>query len=120
MLKKTTIVIYFLFNGHLPKIDDECAECGNGGNLIVCDKCDKSFHNGCTAQNLSSQAIKIVDIWLCDDCSDGVYWAAVPKSPAWPAIVITWDDVDEKDKDILMELKHKDMLLVKYFGDGKV
>lgn len=49
---------------------DECAACGDGGNLLICDGCESEWHTGCT-----KPALKTVPegYWLCDRCVDRAF-----------------------------------------------
>lgn len=49
--------------------DDEemCQICDDGGNLIICDKCDKAYHPSCLNPPLSFADIPKGD-WFCHDC----------------------------------------------------
>ncbi|KAJ8917325.1 hypothetical protein NQ315_002347, partial [Exocentrus adspersus] len=46
---------------------DSCDACGEGGELICCDKCPSSFHLGCHDPPLEEQDIPQGD-WLCHSC----------------------------------------------------
>ncbi|XP_038904568.1 uncharacterized protein LOC120090939 isoform X2 [Benincasa hispida] len=47
--------------------DDMCAACGNGGDLIFCDRCPRAFHTGCLhLQNVPE------GVWSCPNCKDKV------------------------------------------------
>jgi PHD-finger len=52
---------------------DECAACGDGGSLLICDGCESEWHMGCT-----KPALKTVPegFWLCDICVDRSFLAA--------------------------------------------
>lgn len=52
---------------------DECAACGDGGSLLICDGCESEWHMGCT-----KPALKAVPVgsWLCDMCVDRAFLAA--------------------------------------------
>ena len=44
--------------------DDECYECEEGGSLVCCDFCSKSFHQGCAGvRNLPEGK------WSCKYCT---------------------------------------------------
>jgi hypothetical protein len=47
---------------------DTCAVCRDGGNLIVCEKCNRAFHPLCLAPPLASWDIPEGD-WFCEKCS---------------------------------------------------
>eukprot|EP00814_Leptocylindrus_danicus_P020491 CAMPEP_0116042858 /NCGR_PEP_ID=MMETSP0321-20121206/25975_1 /TAXON_ID=163516 /ORGANISM="Leptocylindrus danicus var. danicus, Strain B650" /LENGTH=327 /DNA_ID=CAMNT_0003523485 /DNA_START=317 /DNA_END=1300 /DNA_ORIENTATION=- len=51
--------------------DDEemCHICDDGGNLIICDMCDKAFHPSCLKPPLSFADIPEGD-WFCHNCVD--------------------------------------------------
>jgi hypothetical protein len=55
--------------------DDVCHYCADGGELIVCSSCDKSFHIEC----LGLAVVPPEDDWRCPLCAE------VPTSPAAPA-----------------------------------
>ncbi|KAG5874587.1 hypothetical protein JTB14_001224 [Gonioctena quinquepunctata] len=46
---------------------DSCDACGEGGDLICCDKCPSSFHLGCHDPPLEAQDIPSGQ-WLCHSC----------------------------------------------------
>ncbi|CAH1118667.1 unnamed protein product [Phaedon cochleariae] len=46
---------------------DSCDACGEGGDLICCDKCPSSFHLGCHDPPLEEQDIPRGE-WLCHSC----------------------------------------------------
>ncbi|XP_076253817.1 uncharacterized protein LOC143192376 isoform X2 [Rhynchophorus ferrugineus] len=46
---------------------DSCDACGEGGDLICCDKCPSSFHLGCHDPPLDFKDIPQGD-WLCHSC----------------------------------------------------
>uniref|UniRef100_A0A9I9CW33 PHD-type domain-containing protein n=1 Tax=Cucumis melo TaxID=3656 RepID=A0A9I9CW33_CUCME len=47
--------------------DDMCAACGNGGDLIFCDRCPRAYHTGCLhLQNVPE------GVWSCPNCRDKV------------------------------------------------
>ncbi|KAJ8956226.1 hypothetical protein NQ318_014957 [Aromia moschata] len=46
---------------------DSCDACGEGGDLICCDKCPSSFHLGCHDPPLEEQDIPHGE-WLCHSC----------------------------------------------------
>ncbi|XP_023015211.1 PHD finger protein 12-like isoform X2 [Leptinotarsa decemlineata] len=46
---------------------DSCDACGEGGDLICCDKCPSSFHLGCHDPPLEAQDIPSGE-WLCHSC----------------------------------------------------
>ncbi|OEU08458.1 hypothetical protein FRACYDRAFT_165548, partial [Fragilariopsis cylindrus CCMP1102] len=45
--------------------DDVCAICADGGKLIVCDGCEKSYHNHCLDPPLDE--VPQGD-WFCPKC----------------------------------------------------
>lgn len=45
--------------------DDMCAMCGDGGDLILCDRCPRSFHGAC----LDLESVPESD-WHCPNCID--------------------------------------------------
>jgi hypothetical protein len=45
--------------------DDECKACGEGGRLLVCDKCPRAYHLSCLKPPLKS--VPKGD-WLCPEC----------------------------------------------------
>jgi len=48
--------------------DDCCAICRDGGDLIICEGCESSFHLSC----LSPPLLKVPDCdWYCDECIYG-------------------------------------------------
>ncbi|XP_072392696.1 PHD finger protein 12 [Diabrotica undecimpunctata] len=46
---------------------DSCDACGEGGDLICCDKCPYSFHFGCHDPPLEEKDIPMGE-WLCQSC----------------------------------------------------
>ncbi|CAG9791661.1 unnamed protein product [Diatraea saccharalis] len=46
---------------------DSCDACGEGGDLICCDRCPASFHLGCYDPPLDEQDIP-AGLWLCREC----------------------------------------------------
>ncbi|VEN53238.1 unnamed protein product [Callosobruchus maculatus] len=46
---------------------DSCDACGEGGDLICCDKCPSSFHLGCHDPPLEEEDIPQGE-WLCHSC----------------------------------------------------
>ncbi len=45
---------------------DDCAICDDGGNLICCDSCEKSFHLECL--NMQSSDVENIGNWSCPEC----------------------------------------------------
>eukprot|EP00536_Pseudo-nitzschia_multiseries_P012617 jgi/Psemu1/244729/estExt_Genewise1.C_4920019 len=45
------------------KDDNKCSICGDGGELIVCDDCDKAYHFGCVDLSELPEGD-----WFCPDC----------------------------------------------------
>ncbi|CAB3256774.1 unnamed protein product [Arctia plantaginis] len=46
---------------------DSCDACGEGGDLICCDRCPASFHLGCYDPPLDENDIP-AGLWLCKEC----------------------------------------------------
>lgn len=46
---------------------DECAVCGDGGSLIICDGCEGEYHMGCLNPKLKEVP---EGYWECDECVD--------------------------------------------------
>ncbi|CAH2051599.1 unnamed protein product, partial [Iphiclides podalirius] len=46
---------------------DSCDACGEGGDLICCDRCPASFHLGCYDPPLEESDIP-AGLWLCREC----------------------------------------------------
>jgi hypothetical protein len=46
---------------------DVCVNCGDGGNLIICDGCEGEYHMSCLHPQLRSVP---AGYWLCDECVD--------------------------------------------------
>ena len=46
---------------------DACTICGDGGNLLICDGCEKEYHLTCLRPMLAS--VPDGD-WECDECTD--------------------------------------------------
>ncbi|XP_063628671.1 PHD finger protein 12 [Cydia splendana] len=46
---------------------DSCDACGEGGDLICCDRCPASFHLGCYDPPLDENDIP-AGLWLCREC----------------------------------------------------
>ncbi|XP_063368813.1 PHD finger protein 12 [Cydia amplana] len=46
---------------------DSCDACGEGGDLICCDRCPASFHLGCYDPPLDANDIP-AGLWLCREC----------------------------------------------------
>ncbi|XP_068623672.1 PHD finger protein 12 [Battus philenor] len=46
---------------------DSCDACGEGGDLICCDRCPASFHLGCYDPPLDESDIP-AGLWLCREC----------------------------------------------------
>ncbi|GAQ87364.1 PHD finger family protein [Klebsormidium nitens] len=59
---------------------EECAECGDGGNLILCDGCPKGYHPECVRLS----AVPKGD-WFCGSCDKPRIAAAKAKAAAHPA-----------------------------------
>ncbi|CAL5370051.1 unnamed protein product [Camellia sinensis] len=62
-----------------------CAACGRpevGGDVVVCDGCERGFHLGCAG--MRGRQVVVLDEWICRECvSDGVpinRWALGLKS----------------------------------------
>ncbi|GKY93524.1 hypothetical protein MPSEU_000319800 [Mayamaea pseudoterrestris] len=50
---------------------DECAKCHDGGDLVLCDKCNKAYHwKTCLLKPLEFPPAQD-EIWHCDNCSNG-------------------------------------------------
>ncbi|CAG9559357.1 unnamed protein product [Danaus chrysippus] len=49
---------------------DSCDACGEGGDLICCDRCPASFHLGCYDPPLEEDDIP-AGSWLCRECKAG-------------------------------------------------
>jgi hypothetical protein len=43
--------------------EDECAACGDGGELLLCDGCPAAFHLFCVGLAAAPEGE-----WLCGDC----------------------------------------------------
>ncbi|KAJ8604077.1 hypothetical protein CTAYLR_001780 [Chrysophaeum taylorii] len=43
--------------------DDDCAACGDGGELLCCDTCERAYHLECAALDLVPEGT-----WSCDVC----------------------------------------------------
>ena len=53
---------------HPPKVnDDECYTCGDGGNLVCCDGCQRAFHAACLTQPPQDDPDQP---WHCPHCTD--------------------------------------------------
>lgn len=52
-------------NNHHQGTKDYCVVCGDGGDLLVCDRCDDPYHLGCLKPSLDS--IPVGD-WFCPRC----------------------------------------------------
>jgi len=52
---------------------DECAVCGDGGSLIICDACEGEYHISCLVPRLQSVP---EGSWDCDECVNRKFVAA--------------------------------------------
>ena len=64
---------------HKPVHANHCFECFDGGQLIICDACPASYHEGCLKNLPNSDGA-----WFCPDCAKGkqifyrdIVWAKV-------------------------------------------
>lgn len=50
--------------------EDECYICGDGGELLLCDKvgCSKCYHRDCLGGNVTTRGKWICPWHFCDDC----------------------------------------------------
>ena len=55
------------------KNDEVCHECGDGGHLLCCDRCPRSYHPGCANEDI--KCIPNGD-WVCHVCAEGM-------APGW-------------------------------------
>lgn len=46
--------------------DDKCAICDDNGKLIICDRCQKSFHIFCVCLT----DVPTSEFWYCAECDD--------------------------------------------------
>lgn len=67
---------------------EECSWCGNGGNLCMCDTCQKAICKGCVRRNFDRrEATEILEapVWICFNCepkplrplqetADAIFW----------------------------------------------
>lgn len=69
--KKTNdyVVLKFIRKQNKAEVEDDCcAICQDGGDLIICETCDASFHLHC----LTPPLLKVPDCdWYCDECMSG-------------------------------------------------
>ena len=56
--------------------EDECYICGDGGELLMCDKggCAKCYHKGCLGSEVNTRGKWICPWHFCDDCGK---WASI-------------------------------------------
>lgn len=50
---------------------DECYHCKDGGDLILCDGCPKSFHFECLVPPMRKSEMPEGD-WMCEFCEGGI------------------------------------------------
>ncbi|WOL12913.1 increased DNA methylation 1-like [Canna indica] len=62
--QKRKDAIPVMSNEMVEKNDDSCRHCGDGGELICCDNCPSSYHQGC----LLSKEVPD-DRWYCPNCT---------------------------------------------------
>uniref|UniRef100_A0A6Q2ZBB6 PHD-type domain-containing protein n=1 Tax=Esox lucius TaxID=8010 RepID=A0A6Q2ZBB6_ESOLU len=48
--------------------DDDCFICRSQGNLICCEECPRSFHQGCHLPNLNNAMLRKDLHWVCTFC----------------------------------------------------
>lgn len=48
---------------------DVCNECTDGGQLIICDKCEKCWHRECHPTEITDADMKIDCPWICHLCT---------------------------------------------------
>ncbi|KAE8604580.1 hypothetical protein XENTR_v10014745 [Xenopus tropicalis] len=51
----------------LQQNDDECSVCGDGGDLLCCEECPRSFHSNCHVPS-TSEAKSSSESWICTFC----------------------------------------------------
>jgi hypothetical protein len=78
-------------SAHYPRLkaewkNDFCVVCDDGGDLLVCDGCDRAYHLGCLKPPLA--AIPEGD-WFCPRCADprSGYARTHPFSPIAPSLI---------------------------------
>jgi hypothetical protein len=69
-----------------------CCECYEGGDLILCDGCPRSFHTGC---HQPEHQASTEEKFFCCNCTEGklptyysIVWAKVGRFRHWPAFVM--------------------------------
>uniref|UniRef100_A0A8D0YNJ3 Autoimmune regulator n=1 Tax=Sus scrofa TaxID=9823 RepID=A0A8D0YNJ3_PIG len=65
--------------GPLPKNEDECAVCRDGGELICCDGCPRAFHLACLSPPLRDIPS---GTWRCSSCLQGRSQQDLPRAEA--------------------------------------
>ena len=77
---------------HKPVHANHCFECFDGGQLIICDACPASYHEGCLKNLPNSDGA-----WFCPDCAKGkqifykdIVWAKVRISTVFVFSFLTW------------------------------
>jgi hypothetical protein len=51
------------------KNHDQCDSCGDGGGLLCCDNCPRSFHFDCINPPIRPEAVEQMQgNWYCNDC----------------------------------------------------
>ncbi|XP_038217535.1 PHD finger protein 12 [Zerene cesonia] len=76
---------------------DSCDACGEGGDLICCDRCPASFHLGCYDPPLDENDIPS-GLWLCKQCAASDEKPASTRSSRAQSPVDTKNDSEKKSR----------------------
>ncbi|XP_064074242.1 PHD finger protein 12 [Vanessa tameamea] len=78
---------------------DSCDACGEGGDLICCDRCPASFHLGCYDPPLDENDIP-AGLWLCRECRASDDKPASTRSSRAQSPVDYKSDTDKKSRSL--------------------
>ncbi|CAH2094157.1 unnamed protein product [Euphydryas editha] len=78
---------------------DSCDACGEGGDLICCDRCPASFHLGCYDPPLDENDIP-AGLWLCRECRASDDKPASTRSSRAQSPVDNKSDTDKKSRSL--------------------
>lgn len=94
---------------------NSCSMCDQGGTLLCCDNCPKSYHQECLPEDSNVDE----DPFHCDDCKMGnlptynsCVWAKVGTFRWWPGYIVTPPDAEGFGKQ-----QFKRQFCVRFFGD---
>ena len=91
----------FYGDGDWPQLEDGdeyCRMCGQGGDILLCDKCPNAFCKKCLSRNLGARALREItksEEWSCLMCdSTPIY----PLKAAYYCVYKKQDEIKEKRK----------------------